>query len=567
MVRGGPIDVLTGDYLAELTLAILHRQRMKHPTAGWVRTFLGQMERVLSECVAKNVKVVANAGGLNPRALGEELRKLVDKLALPRPVRIAVVDGDDLAPRLTELQGLGETFAHMDKGTSLADARMPVVTANAYLGAWGIKEALARGADIVVTGRVTDAALVVGPAAWRFEWARDDWDRLAGAVAAGHILECGPQATGGNYAFFEEVPSWKGGLGFPIAEIHRDGSFVVTKHPGTAGLVSVGTVTAQLLYEIQGARYINPDVTARFDSLHLSQEGPDRVRVDGARGEPPPPTTKCALNLLGGFRNSMTVLLTGLDIEDKAKLVEEMLWDSLGGKAQFSKVSSRLVRSDREDPTSNEAAIATLHVSVSAMSPDAVGKKFSSKVIELALASVPGFTVSAPPDDGSPFVSFWPALVSSRHIRQRVQLDGEPDFTIDQLLSSTAITESENSQEQILHTPAPAGPTVRIALGRLFGARSGDKGGNANLGVWARTDAAHQHLAGWLTVAKLKELLPDVAPFVVERAELPNLRAVHFYIRGILGDGVASSTRIDPQAKTLAEYLRAKLIDAPSSIL
>ena len=270
------------------------------------------------------------------------------------------------------------------------------MAANAYLGAWGIVEALNTGADVVVCPRVTDASLVVGPAAWHFGWGKADWDRLASAVVAGHILECGAQATGGNYSFFQEVPGLEH-PGFPIAEMHEDGSFVVTKHEGTGGLVSVGTVTAQLLYEIGSERYLNPDVVARFDTIRLEQEGPDRVLVSGVRGEPAPDTTKVCINYLGGFRNTMTFVLTGLDIEAKAKLAEDTLFAALGGKESFDEVSVKLTRSDQEDPASNEEASAFLRVTVKDKDARKVGRAFSSAVVEMALASYPGFTMTSGP--------------------------------------------------------------------------------------------------------------------------------------------------------------------------
>src|SRR5438445_373378 len=347
MVEGGPIDVLTGDYLAELTLMILFRDRLKSPGAGYARTFLRQMGEVLGTCIARGIKIVANAGGLNPAGLAAEVEQLATRLGVR--ARIAHVEGDDLLPRLADLQARGVDLRHLDQGIPLAALDKQVVTANAYLGAWGIVEALHRGADVVICPRVTDAALTLGPAAWKFGWARDDWDRLAAGIVAGHILECGPQCTGGNYSFFRDVPDIAR-IGFPLAEMQADGSFVVTKHPGTGGLVSVGTVTAQLLYEIQGPRYLNPDATARFDSIRLEQAGPDRVRVSGVRGEPPPATTKVCINYLGGYRNSMTFVLAGLDVEAKAETAEQTLWALLGGRERFAATDVRLVRSDRPDP-------------------------------------------------------------------------------------------------------------------------------------------------------------------------------------------------------------------------
>src|SRR5579885_549754 len=458
MVEGGPIDVLTGDYLAELTLMILFKDRAKHPGLGYAKTFLRQMEEVLGTCVARGIKVVANAGGLNPAGLAAELEQLAARLGVK--ARIAYVVGDDLLPRLAELMGRGIDFRHLDKGTPLAALGAQVLTANAYLGAWGIVEALRRGADVVITPRVTDAALALGPAAWRFGWARDDWDRLAAGIVAGHILECGAQCTGGNYAFFREVPDLEH-VGFPIAEMHPDGSFVVTKHPGTGGLVSVGTVTAQLLYEIQGPRYLNPDATARFDSIRLAQEGPDRVRVSGVRGEPPPPTTKVCINYLGGYRNQMTFVLAGLDIEEKARLAERTLWNLVGGRERFAETHVHLVRSDRPDPRSNDEAFAFLQVIVKDPDPTKVGRAFSNRAVEMALASYPGFFVTTPPGDAVPYGVYWPALVPAELVEHRVVIGGE---TID--VPPVIAAPRAASVPAVAAGEPPGGPTVRVPLGR-----------------------------------------------------------------------------------------------------
>ncbi|HWW53862.1 MAG TPA: acyclic terpene utilization AtuA family protein, partial [Acidimicrobiales bacterium] len=395
MVEGGPIDVLTGDWLAELTMLILAKARMKRPGGGWATTFLTQLEQVLGTCIDRNIKVVSNAGGLDPASCADAVRELADRLGLT--VKVAHVEGDDLLGRLDELQAAGHPLVNLDTGELLADLGISPVTANAYLGGWGIAECLARGADVVVTGRVTDAALVVGPAAWRFGWSHDDWDRLAGAVVAGHVIECGAQATGGNYAFFDEIPGLEH-PGFPIAEIAEDGSSVITKHPGTGGLVSVGTVTAQLLYEIAGPAYANPDVVARFDTIRLAPDGPDRVRIDGARGEPPPSTAKVALNYIGGYRNTMTLVMTGLDVEAKADLALRTLW-SLVPRETFDTVDVALTGPGRhgDDPATNDEALSFLRVTVMSGDETKVGRAFSSAVIEMALASYPGFFGTSAP--------------------------------------------------------------------------------------------------------------------------------------------------------------------------
>ncbi len=560
MVTGGPIDVLTGDYLAELTMAILFRQKLKDASRGYAGTFLRQMEAVMGLCLERGIRVVSNAGGLNPKGLAAALQALADKLGL-KPL-IAYVEGDDLLPRLDELQGQGETFSHLDKGITLKEAAAQPITANAYIGGWGVTQALTRGADIVVAGRLADAALVTGPAAWHFGWDRDDWDRMAGAAVAGHIIECGGQATGGNYPFIEEVASYRQ-LGFPIAEIHADGSAVITKHPGTGGLVSVGTVTAQLLYEIQGPDYLTPDVTARFDTIRLAPDGPDRVRVTEVTGAPPPTTTKVCLNNFWGYRNAMTLVITGLDIDAKARVLEETVTASLGGRDRFAVFESQLVRSDRSEPTTNDEAFAYLRLGVIDPDPAKVAR-FSAAIVELALVSIPGFTATAPPSKGTPAIQHWPALVANHRLRPQVVIG-------DEMIAIEPLTGADMPPRPRAPAAADEDDGYRdgkaLPLGRLFGTRSGDKGGNANLGVWARSEAGFAFLRRYLTVERLKTLLPDTASYDIERYELPNLGAVNFYIRGILGEGVAASLKSDPQAKTLGEYLRVKTIRIPPDLM
>jgi hypothetical protein len=561
MVEGGPIDVLTGDYLAELTLMILLKDRLRDPTLGYARTFLRQLEEIAATCKARGIKIVVNAGGLNPAGCAAAARSLYQTLGVQAAV--AHLEGDDLMPKLADLQARGVPLTHLDKGIPLSTLAVPVLSANAYLGAWGIVAALERGADLVICPRVTDAALALGPAAWRFGWARDDWDRLAAGIVAGHIIECGAQCTGGNYAFFQDVPGLEH-PGFPIAEMRPDGSFVITKHPGTGGAVSVGTVTAQLLYEIAGPRYENPDVTARFDTIELVADGADRVLVRGIKGEPPPPTTKVCINHFGGFRNSMTFVLTGLDIEGKARLAEQTLWQAVGGRERFAETSVVLERADRPDPGRNEEAFAYLTIAVKDPDATKVGRAFSNKVVEMALASYPGFFMTSPPSGESQIGVYWPALVPADAVEQRVVIGEEtiavPPVSIPSRFSPPPAPPAPSGG-------LPGGTTRTVPLGTICGARSGDKGGNANVGVWVRTPEAYRWLASYLTADRVRELLPEARPLGVDRYELPNLLALNFVVRGLLGDGVAASLRKDPQAKSLGEYLRAKVVPIPGALV
>jgi Acyclic terpene utilisation family protein AtuA len=545
MLTGGELDYLTGDYLAELTMLILGRDRMKHPDRGYAKTFLTQLEECLGLAHDRGVRIVANAGGLNPAGLADAVRTLAERVGVP--TRVAHVEGDDLLPRAEEL-GLGRPL-----------------TANAYLGAWGIVDCLASGADVVVTGRVTDASVTVGPAAAHFGWGRTDYHQLAGAVVAGHVIECGIQATGGNFSFFTEVPDLTC-AGFPLAEIHADGSSVITKHAGTGGLVSVDTVTAQLLYEITGARYANPDVTARMDTIELSADGTDRVRISGVAGEPPPPTLKVSLNSIGGFRNAMTFVLTGLDVEEKAALVRRQLEALLIAKPAVkpAELDWTLARTEHLDADTEETASALLRCVVRDPDPVNVGRQFSSAAVELALASYPGFTVTAPPGDGQVYGVFTAGYVDATKVPHvAVHADGTGTY----IPCATDTLELVPAGPPPLPEPLAAGPTRRVPLGRIAAARSGDKGGSANVGVWVRTEEQWRWLANTLTVEMLKKLLPETADLPVTRHLLPNLRAVNFVIDDILGQGVAYQARFDPQAKGLGEWLRSRHVDIPERLL
>ncbi|MBY3794291.1 DUF1446 domain-containing protein [Rhodococcus fascians] len=537
MLEGGDLDYLTGDYLAELTMLILGRDRMKDATRGYAKTFLRQAEDCLGLALDKGVKIVANAGGLNPRGLVEALEKL------DSGAKIAYVDGDDLLGRAGEL-GLGSPL-----------------TANAYLGAWGIVECLNSGADVVVTGRVTDASVIVGPAAAHFGWSTTDHDALAGAVIAGHVIECGTQATGGNYSFFTEIADMSR-PGFPIAEIEADGSSVITKHEGTGGAVSVGTVTAQLLYEITGGRYANPDVTARIDTAVLAQESSNRVSISGVTGEAPPPTYKVSLNALGGFRNEFTMVLTGLDIEAKAELAQRQFESWL--PARPTELDWTLVRTDKPDAETEETASALLRCVARDSNPDAVGRQFSAVAVELALASYPGFSVTAPPGNGAPYGVFTAGFVDAHDVPHTAHL---ADGTERSIAPSAQTRVLESLVEPKLPAPRAAEDTIRLPLGTIAAARSGDKGGSANVGVWVRTDDEFAWLVHALTVDTLKTMLPEAEHLTVTRHVLPNLRAVNFVIDGILGQGVASQARFDPQAKGLGEWLRSRHIDIPETLV
>lgn len=555
MLEGGELDVLTGDYLAELTMLILGRDRMKSADLGYAKTFLRQLEDCLALAMEKEVKIVANAGGLNPAGLADAIRELGARHGLEP--KVAHVEGDDLIDRVSELAIPG-------------DAGHPV-TANAYLGAFGIARCLDAGADVVVTGRVTDASVIVGPAISHFGWGRHDLDALAGATAAGHVIECGTQATGGNYAFFN-----RGEIadptrpGFPIAEISADGTSVVTKHAGTGGAVTVGTVTSQLLYEVTGARYGGPDVVTRLDTARLEQEGPDRVRISRVRGETAPSTTKVSVTCLGGFRNELTFLLTGLDIEDKAALVERQFLAGL--ERRPAEIDFRLHRTDHPDADTQPAATALMTIVAWDPNAEVVGRAFSDAAVAMTLSSYPGATPSAPPGRGGPYGVYLPAYLDQSTVPHVAVLPDGARVDIAPPEHRAAMGDghaSDGLDADGAPFPPGAGPTGPVTprpLGEVLGARSGDKGGTANVGLWAGDAVAYRWMRDTLTVDEFRRLLPETADLPVERFELPRLNAVNFVVDGLLGKGVAHGYRWDPQAKGLAEWLRSRVVDVPDHI-
>ena len=566
---GGHVDVICGDYLAELTMLILGRQKAKDVSAGYARTFVQQLEECLGDAVSRGVRIVSNAGGLNPAGLAGAIRKVAAQLGIS--VRVATVAGDDLIAPWDQLVADGRLVggeAPPADGEPAPEAGAVPLTANVYLGCAGIARALHAGADVVVTGRVTDASLVVGPSMWHHGWTFSDLDALAGATVCGHLLECGAQATGGNFSLYADLLDAPGGdpgmfdhVAFPLAEVAVDGSCVITKHPGTGGAVTVATVTEQLLYECTGTAYGGPDVISLFNTVRLEQTGPDRVTVRGVQGMPTGGWLKVSTNRIGGFRTSMTVPLTGLDIERKAVLLQRQLADALDAAAD---VTITLARTDRADAATAEEASALLHFTVKDGDPAKVGRAFSGPVVASALSSIPGFFVTSPPSDAAPYGVYAPAWVQRDAVQEVVELDGEA-------LALEPRPSAAPSQEAPRLASRPrldlSSPTRRVPLGALAGARSGDKGGSCTLGVYTRSEAAFAWLAEYLTVERLQELLPEASELPVTREELANVRALLFQIPGLLGQGVAAGTRFDPQAKAVGEWLRSRHVDAPIELL
>jgi hypothetical protein len=569
VLTGDPVPaVVTGDYLAELTMLILGRDQLRDADLGYARTFLRQAEDCLGLLVEKGVRLVANAGGLNPAGLAAKVSEAARGLGLD--VAVAHVTGDDVR----QLGISGHPWPEN------------ALTANAYLGAAPITAALAQGAQVVVTGRCTDASLVVGPAAWHHGWAYDDpaaLDALAGATVAGHVLECGTHATGGNFSGFLDLPRDAALLGFPLAEVHADGSAVVTKQAGTGGAVTVDTVTAQLLYEVQSERYVTPDVTVRLDTVGVEAEGPDRVRVSGTAGEAPPEQLKVSVNLLGGMRNHVDLVLTGLDLAEKEAWVRAQL------EPRLTATSVTWTRSAVPDPDADteQGASMVLRCTVRDADKGPVDRAFTAAVVDLALGSYPGFAPVAPPAPATPYGVHRAAYVGRGEVEAVVTFsDGRREVVADGGASLTGFRGSgpggPHTLRQAQDTASTTGggeeprdpvTLTRVPLGTFVHARSGDKGGDANLGLWVRHDdhPAYDERVAWLlatvTPAWVTALVPEAEGLDVAVHPLPNLGGVNVLLPGLLGDGVAASARFDPQAKGLGEYARGRTVEIPEGLL
>lgn len=556
-------DVLVGDYLAELTMLVLKKVKSRGGV-GYAAGFVKELEPRLVTIARKGIKLVTNAGGLDPAGCAAAVKEA--SLRTGVNLSVAVVTGDDLLDRLQQLHDLeGQSFTHLDDGVPLDIDWTNILTANAYLGAWPIATALEMGADIVVCPRTTDASLIMGPAAWKHGWKPDEWHKLAGALMAGHLIECGPQVSGGNYSFFRELED-AGIPGMPYADIFPDGSSQIGKAPRTGGKISVDTLKAQLLYEIGGRDYLNPDVILDLQSVQLEQRSPQVVQVSGCRGKPPTSFLKVSFCYEGGYRNTLTVGLTGLDSSEKGKWIEHIIRERVGEFGSFDDFNVSMIGPADPGGPSYEGNTAWFVITAADRERSKVSReKFSSVLWSSIASALPGCYFTTPPLPEKQIAIQWPCLVEKRLVTPELRINGECHA-----LEWGPYEDRQGSDPSSVETANHVAwnePTVSCPIGRLFGTRSGDKGGTANLGIWARDENAWAWLDQWLTVEKLKELLPELNDLQIERHRLPNLFALNFLIRSFLGFGVSACLRIDSQAKGLGEYLGVRAALIPASLL
>lgn len=566
-VAGGPVDYLVMDYLAEITMALLHKAHSKDPKSGYARDFLRQLDDVLVPCIDRNIRIISNAGGVNPHACKEAVETIAKRLNVEDKLRVGVVAGDDILLRLRELMDVGEALEHMDSGEPLSEILSDVQSANVYLGANGVVRALELGANVVVTGRVTDTGVTLAPMMHEFGWAEDDYDRIAAGIVAGHIIECGTQCCGGNFTDWRTVPSFDN-MGYPLVEAYPDGSFVVCKHPDSGGLINVHTVTEQLLYEMGDPAYLAPDCIARFDSIKLREDGPNRVHVSGIRGEAPPDKLKVSVSFSDGYRAFGRMLISGPDCIEKATLTADSFWFSAGGREHYEHSETRLLGYNGSHPPfeAQDPAEVILQVAVRDEDRSKITTDFAPHLVPKVLSSVPGITYLA--DQGRPraseVVGYWPALVS----RQCVPVEVSVGVTTETLSNEVENDSATPFQPETINAVSPhTGQTVEVSLMQLCLARSGDKGDSCNVGVIARSAEIYAWMLDNLTETFVKERFEGICVGNVERYEVANLLAINFLLHQSLGGGGTLSLLPDAQGKTYAQYLLAVRINVDNALL
>ena len=570
-LTGGPLDYVTMDFLAEITMSILRKQQLKNPALGYAGDFLTQLETCLPLIVERKVRVINNAGGINPVGLGRQILALARRMGID--LKVGVVYGDDISGRLYELTAAGEKFTNMETGGDFTGIRRRITSANAYLGAEPVVAALDAGCQIIVTGRVTDTGLTLAPMIHEFGWAMDDWDKMAAGIVAGHVIECGAQASGGNITDWQEVPSFHN-MGYPIIEMHDSGEFYVTKHKRTGGLVSEKSVKEQLVYEMgDPAQYISPDGVAFFDTIRVQEAGPDRVRISGVRGGPAPEMFKVSMAYDDGWKAEGEILVCGPDIKKKAAAVAEVFWEKVGHT--FEQTSTALVGAGSSWPDAVAGCPPNeIYLRFGVRDHDlAKIEDFSKALPALILAGPSGMAVST---QGRPrprqVVAYWPALMRRDGVSAKIlsfDTDRREVFREIHFPVRGAAGPPVRSDEPRVRRKAVkmTGPLQEVQLRRLCYARSGDKGDTCNIGVLARSPKVYDWMVARLTAAVVKKFFRGRVFGQVTRYELDNLEGLNFLLEQSLGGGGTTSLLVDPQGKTMSQALLEMKVKVPAALL
>jgi hypothetical protein len=573
-VRGGHLDYISMDFLAEITMSIMQKQRSGDPKLGYARDFLGMLEDVLPDLLKNKTKIITNAGGVNPVSCAEAIQTLAAKLGL-KP-KIAIVYGDDILEQLAGLRAKGCDFKNMEDGRTFADVADKIEAANVYFGAGPVVEALKWEPDIIVTGRVTDTGITVAAMIHEFGWSNKDWDKLASGIVAGHIIECGCQSTGGNFTDWHLIPSFDK-MGYPIIEMNADGSFVVTKHPGTGGLVSVDTVREQLFYEMGNPKaYITPDVVADFATIQLTADGKDRVKVTSVKGYEPTPLYKVSMAYQDGYKVLGTICISGPNARKKSETFAGIFWDKVGRNFAATETEyfgwNACHRSLGHQEDGNEIILR-----VGARDADQSKlRKFSKMVPALILSGPPGVCVLGGAPKPTEVVSYWPALMPKSAVRPRIALY-DSGVMHEKIVDADVIGHFEpvtmNTQrsdkplQSVQSAIAEGHKTGSVPLSTIALGRSGDKGDMANIGILARSPKAFAWLDGWLTAQRVKDLFQELCFGPVVRYKLDNMNGYNFLLDASLGGGGTLTLRTDAQGKTFAQALLRQMVPVPQDVL
>ena len=582
-VRGAlPLEYISIDYLAEVTMSILQKQKAKDPCAGYARDFVTQLEPLLEEVLAKGIRIITNAGGVNPAACAEALGAVARARGLS--LRIALVEGDNIAPRMGELLEQGVDFRNMETGQAFAPHAGQVLAANAYFGALPVAEALKSNPHIVICGRVTDTGITLAPLIHEFGWGPEAYDLLAAGIVAGHIIECGAQATGGNFTDWKKVPSFID-IGFPVLECRADGSFTVTKHPGSGGLVSCQTVREQLLYEMGHPQsYLVPDVIADFAAIRLAADGPDRVRVSGVKGRAPTDLLKVSIAYADGFKAGGALIISGPDARAKAECFQRVFWERCrlelerAGLGLLERTCTEFVGDDathRALTPPHQATEILLRLSAASSRRNRLDV-FRKLLPSMILSGPSGVAVTGGAPVISEVVSYWPALIPQACALPVVRvLEERGSGRLEELQVSQPLPWPVTGGQA---TPPPAepdpwppfpesAPLIRVPLLRLAHARSGDKGDTANIGLIGRSGPCYAWLRDHVSAQRLKQWFGSHCLGQVERHPVPQLWALNFLLEATLGGGGTMSLFIDAQGKTLSQALLRCEVEVPLALL
>lgn len=570
--KGGPIDYIVSDYLAEVSMSILQKQQARDPQKGYVEDFIQHFLAAASIIHKKKIRIITNAGGNNPFQCGIKIQAALKSIGLN--MNIAVIEGDNILPHIRSLKNQGVSFQNIETGESHDIIADKTVSANAYVGVPPILEALKTNAQLIIAGRVTDSALAMAPMIHELGWELNDWNRMGAGMIAAHIIECGAQATGGNFTDWQEVRNWDN-MGFPIVEMFQDGNFNVFKHPNTGGIVTEHTIKEQLVYEIADpANYYGPDVIADLTTLNVVQAGPDKVNVSNAKGKAPTKYIKLSMAYQMGFRAKGNIIISAPDALEKARVLEKQFWNKFS--FNFDKNNTEFIGQNAchlDLAPKIEANEILLQLQAADHNKERIDE-FSRQIAALILSGPPGVAVTGGRPKAQQQMAYWPALIHKKFISAQVSTLDEHGKknkvnTIHFLTGFESVypKASEHVKTSTPQSYLPEEGWVSCKLNKLVLARSGDKGNTTNIGLIARSNDIYHFMEQRLTPGVIKEWFSSLCKGAVTRYNIPSLMAFNFILEQSLDGGGTQSMRIDAQGKTMASALLNIEVSVPAELL